>query len=674
MPGSFNPLEWAGAQLKGSDRVTALVWATVMGAIIIRSIPGWLYPGWGSDFGIYFGITQDFIEHPQFFRPYSGWGTSYSYFPVLYAITAAVHGLTGLDLEFLMPRVAPVFGGLTVLILYLIIKELFKKRAVALACAAFLAANPFQIFQTSHAAPLTMGHFFLCLSILFFILQRRSRFWTGPLYISTALLIGSHHLTTYFYILLLFTVLVIRNLGAGEWTEHLKEELFYFLATVTLTFCYWILIATPVFRSDFSSALPIGSWTTVGLFYILVAAVFFAIPFIRKWERFQRLVAWKLWWPTPREDAFKIGVTAGICVSFSVLFTFIHIWGSNFILLPAATAYLLPLFFTLGLSVAGYRYLDRFSESAYAKAWLLSTLASFLFAVVTRNTAIYSFRHLEYFAYPLSILSGVAVWEIWGYLGNAIGSGQTAEGTAPRASRARLGEYDLGQLDRSYGVGRRQSAVGRRQTGDGGRQKEMVRTSVRGASRNSADSLAVHGGVDGRKADKTRKNAFIAGMAVLIVASASTAYAVQMTTTQFEESISAQVMDAADWMEDSIHTDLTVASDHRLSQIIWTRGFNVTSDEAYWIFLAPDWRGTLDELNGTNKTYGKVGYVFIDDVMRTLGVQSNLNESPRPMTDELYGKFSAEPFELIHSSSDADGSKWAEVYAVNWTYIDKAIG
>jgi len=613
MSGSFNPLAWAGAQLKGLDRVSCLLWVVVAGAIVVRSLPGWLYPAWGSDYGIYFGITQDFIDHPQFFRPYTGWGTSYSYFPVLYAVTAAVHGLTGLELDFLMPRVAPVFGGLTVLLLYLVVRELFKNRAVAAASAALLAANPFQIYQTSHAAPLTMGHFFMCLCILLFVLQRRSRFWTGPLYISTAMLIGSHHLTTYFYILFLFAVIVIRNIAAMEWTEHLKEELFYFLATVSMTFCYWILIATPVFRSDFASALPIGSWTTVGLFYVLVAAVFAAIPYIRRWRPFQRFVAWKLWWPTPREDALKIGLTAGICAGFSLLFTFIHVWGSNFIFLPAATLFLLPLFFTLGLAVAGYRYLDRFSESAYAKAWLFSLLASFTFAVITRNTAIYSFRHLEYFAYPLSILGGVAVWEIWNYLGKV--------------------------------------EKGSRQPGAGGRDARAQQTET-----------------------ERRQKAFLAGIAVLIVASASTAYAVQMTTTRFEESSSMQVMDAADWMRNNVHTNLTVASDHRLSQIIWTRGFNVTSDEAYWIFLAPDWHGALDELKGENKTYGKVGYVFIDDIMRTKGIQSGLNESPRPITDALYAKYSAEPFELVHREISQDGSKWAEVYAVNWTFIDNAIG
>lgn len=621
MLGSIGPNKWLLARLRDSDRVTALLWATVLGAIIVRSIPGWLYPAWGSDYGIYFGITQDFIQNPQFFRPYSGWGTSYAYFPVLYATTAAVHGLTGLDLDFLMPRVAPIFGGLTVLLLYLIIKELFKNRAVALASAAFLAANPFQIYQTSHAAPLTMGHFFLCLSILLFVLQRRSRFWTGPLYLSTALLIGSHHLSTYFYILFLFTVLIYRNLGSRQWTPLLKEELFYFLATVTLTFCYWILIATPVFRADFASALPIGSWTTVGLFYILVASVFVAIPLLRKWGPFCRFVVWKPSWPTPKEDVLKVGTTVGICVAFSVFFTFNPIYGKSFILLPAATLFLLPLFFVLGLSVAGWRYLDRFEERAYAKAWMLSILASFAFAVATRNEAIYSFRHLEYLAYPLSIMSGVAVWEMWKYLGK-----------------------------RTEGRGQR--------TGDGqgaGGKEDAGRPEWKGRWTPGQKWLA-------------------ACAALLIVASGATAYSVQSTTSQFEESISTQAMDTAGWMKANIHTNLTVASDHRISQILWTKGFKVTSDEAYWIFFAPGWRGTLEELNGTGKTYGKVGFVFIDDVMRTKGVQSNLNETPRPITGALYAKFGSEPFELLHRVSNGDGTRWAEVYVVNWTYIDKNIG
>jgi len=86
------------------------------------------------------------------------------------------------------------------------------------------------------------------------------------------------------------------------------------------------------------------------------------------------------------------------------------------------------------------------------------------------------------------------------------------------------------------------------------------------------------------------------------------------------------------------------------------------------------WTGTLDELNGTGKSYGKVGFVVIDDVMREKGVQSSLNETPRPISDAGYARFSAERFGLLHRTSGADGSKWAEVYGVDWEFIDNATG
>ena len=57
-------------------------------AIVLRSIPGWIYSAWGADFGIYFGITKSVVETKILFPPYSGWGSSYNEFPVLYFVNA----------------------------------------------------------------------------------------------------------------------------------------------------------------------------------------------------------------------------------------------------------------------------------------------------------------------------------------------------------------------------------------------------------------------------------------------------------------------------------------------------------------------------------------------------------------------------------------------------------
>jgi len=583
----MHPLERIRSYLRESDYITVLLWATIIGAIIVRSVPAWMNAAWGSDYGIYYGITDDFLKHPQLFRPYSGWGTSYVYFPVLYIVTAMFQGITGLGLDFLMPRVAPIFGGLTVPLLYLIVKEILGNRKVALAAAAFLTADPFQLYITSHAAPMTMGHFFMCLTILFFIKYRKNRFWTGPLYVSTILLIASHHLTTYFYILFIFILLIYRNLQSKEWTPNLKEDLFYFIMTVTITFAYWILIATPVFRGDFESAVHMNPWIVVVAFYAIILSIFFVLPRLRKQSWFQRIVAYKPSWPTPKEDLAKVGVTVTCGVAFTLFFALHNIYDTTFIFLPSSVLYLLPLFIILGLCITGYRYLDRFPDRAYIKAWLMSIGISFIFAVITRNQAIYSFRHLEYFSYPFSVMAGVAVWEMRRYL-----------------------------------------------------KKENLR------------------------------KVFTVAVGALVVASAATAFSVQSSTSGFEESISSEAMDAVGWMKDNLPHNCTVASDHRLSQIAWMRGFNATSDDAYIIWFCINWTDAIKELNATGKKYERVSYVLIDDIMRDRGIQSNNNETPRPMTNESYEKFALEPFSLIHREVSQDGKKWAEVYSVNWTYIE----
>jgi hypothetical protein len=56
--------------------------------------------------------------------------------------------------------------------------------------------------------------------------------------------------------------------------------------------------------------------------------------------------------------------------------------------------------------------------------------------------------------------------------------------------------------------------------------------------------------------------------------------------------------------------------------------------------------------------------------MRYKGVQSNINETPRNLTERSYEKFMLSPFTLIYRSENEDGSKWAELYEVDWDFIE----
>ena len=95
-------------------------------AIFIRSLPALLNAAWGCDFGIYYGLTNSFVENKEFYNPYNGWGDTYQYFPVLYAITGIAHWATGIEVLSIMPKIAPIFGGLTITILYLKIHKMIQ--------------------------------------------------------------------------------------------------------------------------------------------------------------------------------------------------------------------------------------------------------------------------------------------------------------------------------------------------------------------------------------------------------------------------------------------------------------------------------------------------------------------------------------------------------------------
>ena len=108
-------------------------------AILLRALPALINVAWGCDFGIYYGLTNSFINSGDLYAETSVWGGAYQYFPVLYAITGLAHWLTGIDILTLMPKLVPVFGGLSICIFYFIVYELLKDRKKALLSSLFLS-------------------------------------------------------------------------------------------------------------------------------------------------------------------------------------------------------------------------------------------------------------------------------------------------------------------------------------------------------------------------------------------------------------------------------------------------------------------------------------------------------------------------------------------------------
>lgn len=561
-------------------------------ATAIRSIPGWMNAAWGSDFGIYYGITKDFAENPELFQPYDGWGVSYNYFPVLYVIVAGLHFITGLEIVWLLPRVAPIFGGLSVLVFYFVANEIGGDKKLALLACAFLATNPFHIYQTSHAAPMTMGHFFMILSLYFFVKRKRTSVSVGALYMSSILLVASHHLTTFFYLIIIVFMTFYRNFISEKWTKDLKDDLFYISSISAFTFLYWMFIATPVYRAFLTGGLLIPSWLAIALLYLGIVFLLILVKIRRKF-----VPRWEFKGSFKPTLLLSMIITIIICTLFIVTFSFIEIPKTGFMFDKIAILVLLPLIISVGFAAYGGFLLKE--ERGYLLGWIIPIFISLIFTTIIWHQGLFPFRHLEYIAYPLAILSGVGAIKFWKML-------KEKESKGKPTSKAWL-----------------------------------------------------------------TSRTFLGFVVIVLILNLVSAYAVQQVTSRYEESISEEVFDVADWMKGNVTGyNFTIASDHRISQIFWAEGYNVTSDSAYVIWFSENWTESLDELETANGSQPRIEYVVIDHVMRYEGVQSNINETPRNMTPESYAKFQEPPFSLIFRSESEDGEKWAELYWIDWNYIE----
>jgi len=584
-------------------------------AIFIRSIPAWTNAAWGGDFGIYYGLSKSFVQTRELFNSYNGWGGSYQYFPVLYTVTGITHWITGLDVITILPKIAPIFGGLTIFIFYFVVYELIGDRKKALLASLFLSVLPFHVYQTSHAAPLTMGHFFMMLSLYLFLKFRQKTWFVLPLFVSTTLLIMSHHLTTYFYILSIASIIFFENIAVKNWTSSIKKDVTYTLITSILIFSYWMIVAIPVYH-DFMSdgfkigGIYIGSVFVIILFYSIFFAMFGLIWFKRKIVVFH---VEKL--PTAKKSFFVFLATIIGLFVLACFFIVEKLPWTSFSLTPLSVLYSIPLIFVCGFAAAGFGYMKTTPNGNFIRGWFFGIFISFIYALIT-NGLLFPDRHLEYLMVPISIFAVYGIQTICSVSSEKIFS-----------------------------------------------SKEKLQ--------NIRPSFYFF-----KKIGLLRKSQFlyIAVALLLTAAVGSSVYPSNKALNIQDESITHENVAVMTWIEQNIERNGSlIASDHRLSRLAEASGYNTTLDEARNIWIAENFTDYSKELYGIGKNYSKISLVLIDDIMKNDVVWVGLWNIVY-MTNESYEKFSHQPFELLYRNmtlnDDMEEIHWAEVYSVNWTYIE----
>jgi len=155
---------------------------------------------------------------------------------------------------------------------------------------------------------------------------------------------------------------------------------------------------------------------------------------------------------------------------------------------------------------------------------------------------------------------------------------------------------------------------------------------------------------------------------IMCISNMMVAYPTIDALNSIDERVTQPCISTFEWMKGNVSNISTVASDHRLSMILWAEGFNITYGKTNHTWTAENVTMCYSELKELNITH-----IVIDDIMRETIINIDVGKYYQ-MSNESYEKFISKPFKLIYRNATLNNIgeelHWVEVYKVNKSYFD----
>ncbi len=633
--------------MKGRNLEIIIALAIIASGVTIRLIPNILYYAWGNDYGIYYYLSQSFLTGKSLlYPPNSPWGNDgYQYFPVTYVIVIGVHYLLNIPLNVSLSYSIPILGGLTPFLLYLISRELGFSRNISALAGFLLAVNPVQVYQTSQANYLTTGHFFLLLSILFFLKFHKNLKYAIPLIASIILLILSHQLSTYFFLISIIGMVISVNLLSNKWKDYILYDFLMIEFTGTAMISY-LLLRIPSMVHFFSKALlGLGYGGVLALFYAF-SIILFAI--LQKWDsdafkkrvdHFLVLLRLNI---DPRRDIY---LTAFATVSIVlVLLLFMAVGYVPKYITLSAVAISLPFILFLAVSVVGLKYFLTERNISEVFGWSMAIIGSLLYSIISKNTVLLPARHFEYLAGPFSIISAYVVNK-WYYHYKDKGTQNIFSENYANDKVRLLPSPIIDSKGRSFFFVR----------------KQVIHSS--GKSYSIKKSVAV-------------ENVILIVIVSVVLLMGVFSYPI---TSDFipshTEALTFEDEAVIQYLNATGNRSLSVATDHQIGILLKSYGFTSPFNNLSIFWNSTNWTQAIWQIAGENGSYMPVGYVLISTYMIQYGVwgyngSNNPDQPPIYLNRTTFGKFFIQPFGLLYENSSLTQNISSYLFTVNWSYIN----
>ena len=549
------------------------------------------YAVFGSDTGEYYRLTATLLAtgHLPLGSAYAGWGSAYPDFPGIFLLAGAGAGALGLDPFTALTVLVPVVAVLSVFPLFLLFRRLYPHDTVALLGAAIASIAMPRLFSLAHAAPLALGDFLAVAALWMFLETRRDSRWYLPLTLTGGALIVTHHLSTYFFVLgALGGLLFLELWRPGLWSRRFPSREFAFLGGFATATLIFWFYGTTSFVSKV--ILPAFPSAFAGD----PSAAFAVLEAGALAAVVLVAVLVRLRRARPRGPPAWVRLPTDRSVLRDFLLLLVGIFGGIAVLI------LVPIPGTTQ------------TTSAAAILWFSPVLGLVLFASGSRKALTPS--RLGPFA--LAWLGALALSAVL-VLGAGELPGTSAASFAAALPPERFAEYLFIPLGLLVAVG-------------------LARLVARAG-------------------DRAGRRAFLAaslGVVLLLGANAAIVYPPQTDLGGFEEGLTHG--DAGLWLWVGIAEPRTaaVASDHRLSSMI----FGFDGNPATWgstpsLFTGTVWSDAVGELRQSGAPYllHPIDLVVVDSVMYS-GVALNPSAEAHPLSAEAIQWFGGLPFLLLYEN------------------------
>ena len=377
--------------------------AIVLGAIAVRLAPLWSFLYWGSDTAEYFSILRNLVRTGHVSTTYYGWGVTYPYFPGVFFPQAGLVELGGLDFPTVLNLLVPVIGALAVLPMFLLAVRIVRDDRIGLFAAAFLAGAIPHAYTTAHAAPATLGDLLALTGLVLFLRLRTDRRAMAPLLLVSGALILTHHLSLYFFILMVLGAIVVRGL-ARPWRGDAESRRQIAFAAVLIggTFAYWFGYAT-AFRESILPDVDIEPWWLLFVGFAAGVAALAGLIAARTRLRWRYRPALPRLGPSVAAYAAALGTLFVIGVVTVVAV----VPGTSFRVPVTGVLYFVPLTILMSFSASGRKLLDFEREGIHPNAWLVVLLLSAVVGILVAPRVLIPYRHAEYLMIPFAVFAGV---------------------------------------------------------------------------------------------------------------------------------------------------------------------------------------------------------------------------------------------------------------------------